>query len=77
MQTLKQYGISVPDVATGDAMPANFSAGLPTPASEAPAAADDDEDPVAKLEKLAELKKQGVLTDEEFSAAKAKLLGEL
>lgn len=77
MQALKQYGISVPDAAMGNTMPANFSAGMPTPASEAPAAADDDGDPVAKLEKLAELKKQGVLTDAEFSAAKAKLLGEL
>ena len=35
------------------------------------------EDPVAKLEKLSALHKQGVLTDEEFQAAKAKVLGEL
>ncbi len=32
-------------------------------------------DPVNELERLANLKAQGVLTDEEFSAAKAKLLG--
>jgi Short C-terminal domain len=32
-------------------------------------------DPIAELEKLAQLKAQGVLSDEEFAAAKAKLLG--
>jgi uncharacterized protein HemX len=37
----------------------------------APAAAD----PIAELERLAQLKQQGVLTDEEFAAAKSKLLG--
>ena len=33
------------------------------------------QDQTAELQKLAELHKQGVLTDEEFAAAKAKLLG--
>jgi hypothetical protein len=33
------------------------------------------EDPMAKLKQLGELHAQGLLTDEEFSAAKAKLLG--
>ena len=32
-------------------------------------------DPIAELERLAKLKEQGILTDEEFTAAKAKLLG--
>ena len=32
-------------------------------------------DQIAELEKLAQLKAQGVLSDEEFTAAKAKLLG--
>jgi hypothetical protein len=32
-------------------------------------------DPIAELERLAQLKQQGILTDEEFTAAKAKLLG--
>ena len=32
-------------------------------------------DPVAELEKLAQLKAQGLLSDEEFAAAKAKILG--
>jgi hypothetical protein len=33
------------------------------------------EDPAAKLQELAQLHAQGVLTDEEFAAAKAKTLG--
>jgi len=33
------------------------------------------EDPNAKLQQLAQLHEQGVLTDEEFAAAKAKALG--
>lgn len=42
----------------------------------APAApAASDEDPMAQVQKLAELHKQGILTDEEFAAAKAKALG--
>ncbi len=39
----------------------------------APAAS--DEDPMAQVQKLAELHKQGILTDDEFAAAKAKALG--
>ena len=42
----------------------------PAPAPAAPAA----DDPIAKLRELAELHSQGILTDEEFAAAKAKLL---
>lgn len=38
-----------------------------------PAPAEDDK--YAQLEKLAELNKQGILTDEEFAAEKAKILG--
>ena len=38
-----------------------------------PAAAGGDM--IAELEKLASLKQQGILSDEEFTAAKAKLLG--
>jgi membrane protease subunit (stomatin/prohibitin family) len=40
---------------------------------QAPAAPADD--PSAKLQELAQLHAQGVLTDEEFAAAKAKALG--
>ena len=41
----------------------------------APAAAGGGTDLVAEIQKLAALKDAGVLSDEEFAAAKAKLLG--
>ena len=47
-------------------------------AQEAPppvAAAPAEEDATAQLQNLAALHTQGVLTDEEFAAAKAKILG--
>lgn len=44
------------------------------PAQAAPSAADSDLD---ELQKLADLHAQGVLSDEEFAAAKAKILGDL
>jgi hypothetical protein len=44
------------------------------PAPAAPPAPEQDEQ-TAKLQELAQLNKQGVLTDEEFAAAKAKVLG--
>jgi membrane protease subunit (stomatin/prohibitin family) len=43
----------------------------PPPAAPAPA----EDDATAQLEKYAQLHAQGVLTDEEFAAAKAKALG--
>jgi hypothetical protein len=43
----------------------------PPAASEAPA----EDDQYEQLKKLADLNTQGVLTDEEFAAAKAKVLG--
>ena len=43
-------------------------------AAPAPAAPQQDEQ-VAKLQELAQLHKQGILSDEEFAAAKAKVLG--
>jgi hypothetical protein len=43
------------------------------PAPAAPAAAAPD--PIAQLKQLAELKQQGILTDEEFAAQKARILG--
>lgn len=46
----------------------------PAPAAAAPAAPQQDEQ-IAKLQELAQLNKQGVLSDEEFAAAKAKVLG--
>jgi len=40
-----------------------------------PAAAPQAPDPIEQLKQLGELHQQGVLTDEEFAAQKAKLLG--
>ena len=42
----------------------------PPPPPAAPAA-----DPIEQLKELAELKNQGILTEEEFAAQKAKILG--
>ena len=44
----------------------------PAPAAPAPSA--DSSDRIAQLQQLAELKNQGILTDEEFAAEKAKIL---
>jgi hypothetical protein len=43
-------------------------------AEPAPAPAAAGEDPIEKLKQLAELKDQGILTQEEFDAQKAKIL---
>jgi Short C-terminal domain len=51
--------------------PAQQQYAEPAPAP-APAAAPD---PIAQLKELAELKDQGILTEEEFAAQKAKILG--
>ena len=48
------------------------AASQPVMAAPAAPAADD---PMAEIQKLAELHSAGVLTDEEFAAAKAKALG--
>jgi hypothetical protein len=45
------------------------------PASTIPPAAAAGEDPLDRLEKLADLKAKGILTEEEFQAQKAKILG--
>jgi hypothetical protein len=45
----------------------------PAPAPPAPAAPAPD--PIAQLKELAALKQEGILTDEEFAAQKAKILG--
>jgi hypothetical protein len=42
---------------------------------EAPSAPAPDEDVITQLERLGALKAQGLLTEEEFAAQKAKLLG--
>ena len=47
----------------------------PEPQQYAPEAPEAEDDATAQLQKLAALHTQGVLTDEEFAAAKAKILG--
>ena len=47
----------------------------PAQAPAAPAASGAGRDPIAQLKDLAGLKAQGVLTEEEFAAQKARILG--
>jgi hypothetical protein len=47
----------------------------PQPAAPAPAAPAAGESMIDQLKELGELKEQGILTEEEFAAQKAKLLG--
>jgi Short C-terminal domain len=47
----------------------------PAPPPPAPVAAAPAADPIEQLKQLAELKQQGILTDAEFAAQKAKILG--
>ena len=54
----------------GDQEPQYVEQAPPPPAPAAPAA-----DPIAQLKELAALKDQGILTEEEFAAQKAKILG--
>jgi len=46
----------------------------PAPAPAAPAAGGLTEDRISQLKELGELKTQGILTEEEFAAQKAKIL---
>jgi Short C-terminal domain len=70
-QYAAENAVPAPAVAVGAGpSPGNVIA---PPAATAPAAVGTDM--TSELQKLADLKAQGVLTDEEFTAAKAKLLG--
>jgi membrane protease subunit (stomatin/prohibitin family) len=60
------------DQAQYDQQQAAYDAGAQAQAQQAQVAAPD---PNAELQNLANLHSQGVLTDEEFAAAKAKILG--
>lgn len=55
------------------AAPVGGGAAYPIPTSAAPAPSEDDR--YAQLERIAALKAQGVLTEEEFQAEKARILG--
>jgi hypothetical protein len=45
------------------------------PPAEAPPAAPSEDDQIEQLEKLGDLHAKGILTDEEFAAKKAQILG--
>ena len=56
---------------------AQQAAAAPAPAAPAaPAAGEMTDEVINQLKQLADLKNQGILTEEEFAAQKAKLLGE-
>lgn len=57
------------------AAPPQYAAPPPAAPQPAPAAAGGTDDVIAQLEKLGQLKAAGVLTEAEFDAQKAKLLG--
>ena len=60
------------EAAAAPAAPPPQQAAPPPPPPAAPAT---QEDPITQLERLGALKAQGLLTEEEFNAQKAKLLG--
>jgi hypothetical protein len=57
-----------------DAQPAE-TAPAPAPAAPAPAPSGGEDDRLQKLKDLGDLKAQGVLTEQEFAAEKARILG--
>jgi len=61
--------------AAAQAAAAQYAQPAPVAAAPAPAPAAGGTDLVAELQKLASLKDAGILSDDEFAAAKAKLLG--
>jgi hypothetical protein len=63
------------DAAAAQAVAAQQAAAAPPAAAPAAPAAAGGTDIVAELQKLGALRDQGILTDDEFAAAKAKLLG--
>jgi hypothetical protein len=54
---------------------ANEAAAAPPPEAPPPASGPEEDPTIEKINQLAELHASGVLTDEEFAAAKAKALG--
>jgi len=60
--------------AQGETSPAYLGGGAPAAAPPPPPAAPAAPDPIEQLKELGQLHQQGILTDEEFAAQKAKLL---
>ena len=71
------FAVGMPDGASPEQIPIFKEFGIPHPLDQQQAAAPepDDDNPVDELARLAKMKADGLLTDEEFTAAKAKLLG--
>ena len=71
VQHRQQQKYAAQDQAAYDQQVAAQQAAAPAPA----APRRPTEDPMLQIQKLGALKEQGLLTDEEFTAAKAKILG--
>ena len=71
-QQAKAAGAQPQQAPAPEAAPAPAPEPAPAPAA---APADGTNDVIAQLKELAELKNQGILTDAEFEAQKAKILG--
>lgn len=69
------FAVGKPEGASPEQIPVFREFGIPHPLDEPAAPTRPDDDPVDELQALAKLKADGMLTDEEFAAAKAKLLG--
>jgi hypothetical protein len=69
------FAVGMPDGATPEQIPMFREFGIPHPLDTPAAQAQADDGPVDELQKLVDMKQNGLLTDEEFAAAKAKLLG--
>ncbi len=69
------FAVGMPDGASPEQIPLFREFGIPHPLDTPSTSATSDDGPVEELQKLVEMKQNGLLTDEEFAAAKAKLLG--
>ena len=69
------FAVGMPDGASPEQIPIFKEFGIPHPLDKQAAAPEPDDGPVDELQRLAQMKADGLLTDEEFAAAKAKLPG--
>ena len=72
---IEQQKVTDADVEEGSAAPATTDAPAAAAVPAAPAAATGSGDYMEELQKLASLHDAGILTDEEFNAKKAQILG--
>lgn len=71
----QEFAVGMPQGADPSQIPLFREFGIPHPLDNRTASTTDD--PVDDLQRLVDMKQQGMLTDDEFRAAKAKLLGDL